>query len=76
MGRRRGAKNIAHVYVEVNPSRCPVCHSTKRAPYDRAPHVVESSGMHDGRPYNRVVFRYTKCLVCGQARCDKHYEYD
>lgn len=57
----------------VEISRCPKCGSPERAHYANK-RVLEASGVKDGRPYARVVWRRTRCLACGQVRDDKTFE--
>jgi hypothetical protein len=71
-GRRRGAKT-GTPQVESGKSRCPKCNSTTRKPYANT-RAVESPGMINGKPYTHVVFRYTNCKKCGQARVDRTCE--
>jgi hypothetical protein len=59
--------------VEVKASRCTKCNSTKRKPYSHT-RAVHSPGTSDGLPHTHVVFRYTKCAKCGQARVDRTLE--
>lgn len=53
---------------------CAKCGSTNREPYNPAfQREVEQGGIHDGQPYTHVRFDNTRCLACGQHRCDRSY---
>lgn len=56
------------------PTTCPACGSTNRAPYAGHKQELDYAGEFEGRPYNKVVWRRTRCLDCGQARLDKSHE--
>lgn len=75
-GRRKGSKRIQRDEVDVVVSTCKQCHSTRRTAYGK-PQVLDHSGVNPitGRPFNRVVWRRTQCLDCGQHRIDKCYEH-
>jgi hypothetical protein len=75
-GRPKGAQTVARVAADVLPSRCPKCQSTAREPYAGHPRVADLSGMHDGQPFNRIVYRNTRCTACGQARVDREWRYE
>jgi len=72
-GRPSGTKNHDCDRVEVVVSRCMKCDSTERAPYHGTKELKYSGATPDGREYNRVFWRKTVCLVCGQHRIDKSY---
>lgn len=59
--------------VTVEPSRCRACGSIERSDYHHTT-VQDYAGVRDGRPFTRIVRRYTECLACGQARVDKTFE--
>jgi hypothetical protein len=59
--------------VEQPKSRCSKCQSTERTGYTHT-ETKRITGMHNGQPYNRVVWRSCKCTHCGQHRQDKSYE--
>ena len=59
--------------ADVTPSRCPKCGSTRRAPYTGRPRIVNHSGVFAGHPYNKVIFRQTKRLDCGEWRVDREW---
>lgn len=73
-GRPAGAKNITDT-VDVDPSRCPSCGSTRRSAYYGEPNVQEFAGERDGQPFNRIVRRRCQCLDCEQFRIDRSYEF-
>jgi hypothetical protein len=62
--------------VQVSPSRCASCGSTRRAPYHRVTRQHFAGNTREGEPYNVIVRRHTRCLDCGQARVDRSYEFD
>ena len=72
-GRPPGSNIKRRPAVDVTPSRCPKCGSTRRAPYSGTARVVNHSGVFAGHPYNRVIFRRAKCLDCGQWRVDREW---
>ena len=72
-GRPQGARNQQHDRVHVEVSRCRKCNSTERSPYTHKT-TKAVSGERDGKPFNRIVWRRTKCLACGQARIDQMFE--
>lgn len=75
-GRPKGSESREYDVAVGSPTRCRACGSTDRAPYLPNPTIVNSSGISpvDGKPYDRIVIRRTKCLGCGQHRLDKIYE--
>ena len=72
-GRPAGSKNT-QALVDVMPSRCHECDSTNRSPYMGNTRVQFFAGVHDGRPYTRIVRRRCQCLDCGQFRIDRSFE--
>lgn len=74
-GRPRAAKSIERDLVDVPPSRCRVCNSTRRADYEHV-QLIEGAGTDpQGRPYTAVELRPTRCLDCEQARMDRTWIY-
>jgi hypothetical protein len=75
MGRPKGSGNVKET-VQVVPSRCAACGSTRRSGYlDKT--VQQFSGIApDGKPFNRIVRRRTRCLDCDQLRIDRSLEYE
>lgn len=56
-------------------TRCKKCQSTERTKYEK-PRTSQICGFDgDGKPYNQVTWRNTRCTNCGQARIDKAFEY-
>lgn len=58
--------------VDVSASCCPKCGSSEREPY----HNVKTrhiEGFLNGKPFNRVSWKRTKCTVCNQQRIDRVY---
>jgi hypothetical protein len=55
-------------------TRCPTCGSTDRTGYANRRELRHEGTTPDGRPYNLVVWRDTRCAACLQLRCDRHYE--
>jgi hypothetical protein len=74
MASRKGKKNLHLPQIETSATRCPKCRSTERDHYSRRRVVPYYGADPDGCPCTRVVFRWTRCLACGQARIDKFYE--
>ena len=72
-GRPKGSKNQRCPAVDVTPSRCPKCGSTRRSAYSGSPRIVTHAGVHEGKPFTHVVFRRTRCLDCGQCRVDREW---
>lgn len=72
-GRPKDSKNITTIAI-AEPSRCPVCESTERAPYTNTTELDYAGMTSDGLPYTHVVWRSTHCLNCGQHRRDKALE--
>lgn len=72
-GRPQGSKTQERPVVDETPTRCIVCHSTDRTPYDNSKEIIlEGDGVWtDGKPYNGVLLRHTKCTHCGQSRTDR-----
>jgi hypothetical protein len=72
IGRPPGSKNAPRPTVDAPLTRCPQCGSTDR---ERVGNAVrqESAGLHQGQPYNLIVWRRTKCLSCGQFRTDREF---
>ena len=74
-GRPKGSKNLQiDDRVTVELSRCKQCQSTERSSYGDHPTVHEITGVHNGQPYKRMVWRRCRCLNCGQWRIDIFYE--
>lgn len=72
-GRPPGSPNVKTV-VDVPASRCPICNSTERSDYlDRTGQEIEGLDS-DGKPYDLIVRRRTRCLGCGQLRIDRTFE--
>jgi len=65
--------------VEVHPSRCPVCKSTRRTRYHYSPAICWTPAVRThpatGLPYNCIVTRPTRCLDCGTPRRDRELHY-
>lgn len=73
-GRPAGKKAENVPVEEAALTQCPKCHSTERAPYNGV-RTREYSGITpDGRQYNFISWKNTKCTKCGQHRIDKIYE--
>jgi len=71
-GHPRGPNQVLPVVIRSLTS-CPKCGSTERTEYSNT-RSLPSCGVRDGKPYNLVVWRYCRCLGCGQARVDKTFE--
>ena len=55
-------------------THCPRCGSTERTGYANRRELQHAGTSPTGQPYNLVVWRDTRCAVCLQLRCDRHYE--
>jgi hypothetical protein len=71
---RPAGKNPKPPINSVEPSRCPSCDSTERGPYfgKTTQEVKGTDG--NGKPYDRIVRRRTRCASCGQTRIDRTFE--
>lgn len=71
-GRPRGSKNIDRpADPEENVlSNCPKCGSTRKKTVSQSPIVQFFEGVHNGKPFNRIVRRRVICSDCGQHRMD------
>jgi predicted Zn-ribbon and HTH transcriptional regulator len=74
-GRPQGATTAERDLVDVPPSRCARCESTKRTPYYELKRIEGQGHAPDGRPYTAVILRPTRCLDCGQHRYDRSWEF-
>ena len=72
-GRPKGSKGGTIETITVEPSRCPLCGSTRRSDYYGKTEQA-FRGEHHGQPFTHIVRRRTKCLNCGQLRVDRFYE--
>lgn len=68
-GRPAGSKTRRRPAVEVSPSACPACGSTSRTAY-RLVRTVSQSGVIDGRRFNRIIRRRSRCTVYRTERED------
>lgn len=59
--------------VVVTPSACPHCGSTDRDGYAGTKARKLTGVLADGRPYQTVVWKPTKCRGCGQNRTDVYH---
>ena len=75
-GRPKGSANKVVDTLEVDASRCGRCGSTRRTKYTNHRKISISGVTRSGRIYDKVVWRRTKCLNCGQWRDDKTFESD
>jgi len=76
-GRPRGSATARDVpVVEVQPaSKCTRCGSPHRAEYEHRNVQKYSAALRDGRQYDEIIRRRTKCEDCGQARIDREYRF-
>ena len=74
-GRPTGSKTQTPDFADVLPSRCKRCGSTERDPYF-GPVVSQRYNGTDpqGRHYNLIVRRRTRCKACRQLRIDRFFE--
>lgn len=73
-GRPKGTPNRNPHTVAAEAVRCRQCGSTDREPYYRT-HSTPAAGLDPaGRPYDRLVRRWTSCSACGQHRIERTYE--
>lgn len=80
-GRPAGAKTVERAPCVCLPPACPTCGSTRREPYKSHVSEFRFEGTAQGpdgtaRRYNRVVWRPTKCLDCGQQLTVREYHFD
>jgi hypothetical protein len=59
--------------VTVTPSACPNCGSTERTGYAGTKARKLSGQLPDGRRYQTVVWKPTKCRGCNQNRVDVYH---
>ena len=72
-GRPRGASHDVDV-VRTTVTRCKRCGSDRREKYRNTRKKQGAGITRDGREYNWIVWRRTKCVDCGQHRDDVfHY---
>ncbi len=71
---RKGVKNKPRIQNVVIPSACPCCHSTKRKKYNGVVREMIHEGELNGVKYNRIQWKRTECLDCGQHRTDRIHE--
>jgi ribosomal protein S27AE len=61
--------------VELKKSSCTKCGSTEHTGYHNTRNPLMAKGITpDGRKYNCVIYRRTRCSNCGQSRIDKSFE--
>lgn len=74
-GRPRGSVTKKKAEVVGTLTRCPHCDSTERVPYFGT-RSMEYFGTDpsNGKKYNQITWRRTKCKACNRARIDKFYE--
>ena len=70
-GRPKGSTNITTI-VEVKPSRCCNCGSSRRTKYEN-PYRRDYNGA--GLEYIAIIYRTCRCMDCGQARRDQEKVY-
>jgi hypothetical protein len=70
-GRPKGSSNITTI-VEVQPSRCRTCGSSRRTKYENSERR-DYSGM--GLEFEAIIYRSCRCQDCGQARRDQEKVY-
>jgi hypothetical protein len=79
-GRPKGAKTAERACCLELPAACPGCKSTRREPYrDGIVQTLDFGGEIETpegpRPYNRVVWRRTRCSDCGQQLTVREFHY-
>lgn len=76
MARTKGAKTVRDPeVVTIEPSRCRQCSSTKRSDYKRKTVHCFGGVSPGGFVYDRIIYRPTRCLACGQWRTDRTFEF-
>ena len=70
-GRPKGTKNITEL-ADVKPSRCTMCGSSRRTPYENTDYRDYDGA---GLEYIGMYYRSCKCVDCGQARRDREPVY-
>lgn len=73
-GRPKGSRTKTVATAEACPSRCPKCDSTARDEYFNKREVRYEGIAEDGKPFNTIVIRRTRCRNCGQIRDDRSRE--
>jgi hypothetical protein len=75
-GRPKGAINIPREILDEVPAHCPKCKSTERTK-DGSPSADRPlTGVHGGRPYNRVIWTRCTCKGCGQRLMVREFIFD
>ena len=68
-----GQKRSRPLTVTAEPTRCPVCESTRRGRYTKITWQDYGGIAPDGHPFTTIARRWTKCVECGQSRIDREY---
>ena len=66
VAKKKGQSNYEYKTVAVVPASCPKCQSTELFGVDKPPLPRDISGVINGQPYNRIVWRDKQCRACGQ----------
>jgi hypothetical protein len=74
-GRPKGATNKIVKVVDIERTACPGCASTDRVAYYAVRRADINSRLPDGRVFNGVTWRRTRCKSCGQHRIDREYHF-
>ena len=74
-GRPRGSKNKKLKVVDTEATSCPRCGSTNRAAYWGKNRRELSGQLADGRIFEGITYRRTKCEDCGQHRVDREFSF-
>jgi len=74
-GRPRGSRNKKVEVVDTESTSCPSCGSNKRAAYWGKIKRELSGTAPDGRIFEAITYRRTKCEQCGQHRVDREFSF-
>tara|TARA_R100000808_G_C2086801_1_gene108669 strand:- start:65 stop:397 length:333 start_codon:yes stop_codon:yes gene_type:complete len=74
-GRPKGAKNKDVLIVDTEATSCPTCGSSNRAAYWGKMRRDLSGTTPDGRIFEAITYRRTRCGDCGQHRVDREFSF-
>jgi len=76
-GRPIGSRTQERPIAVFRPPRCPTCSSTRREAFRDGPVMDDRIPVEiDGQPYNRELWRNTRCLDCGQQYRVVEYRFE
>lgn len=74
-GRPRGSRNKDVAVVDTEATSCPSCGSSNRAPYWGKMRRELSGTTVDGRIFEAITYRRTRCQDCDQHRVDREFSF-